>query len=87
MGQHQAGQHSIIGVPKEGRERGRKISWRNGGCKFPNQGKETDIQIQESQKVPNKMNPKKPTQRHIIIKMSEVKDSRESGIPVVAQWK
>ena len=41
---------------------------------FPNLVKEIDMQVQEVQKVPNKMNPKKPTSRHIIIKMPKVKD-------------
>ena len=36
--------------------------------------KEIEIQIQETQRVPNKMNPKRTTPRHIIIKMSRVKD-------------
>ena len=31
--------------------------------------KEIDIQVQEVQRVPNKMNPKRPTPRNIIIKM------------------
>jgi len=35
---------------------------------FPNLEKETDIQIQEAQKVPKKINPRKSTPRHIIIK-------------------
>ena len=30
--------------------------------------------VQEAQKVPNKMDAKRPTPRHIIIKMSKVKD-------------
>ena len=34
--------------------------------------KEIDTQIQEAQRVPNKMNPKRPTPRHIIIKMQNV---------------
>ena len=29
---------------------------------FPNLKKETDIQVQEAQRVPNKMNPNRPTQ-------------------------
>lgn len=33
-----------------------------------------DIQIQEAQWMPSKMNPKKSTLRHIIIKLSEIKD-------------
>ena len=41
---------------------------------FPNLAKETDIQVQEAQRVPNKMNPKRPTPRHIIIKLLSVKD-------------
>ena len=43
---------------------------------FPNLGKETDIQIQETQRIPNKMNPKRSTPRHIMIKMSKVKGKR-----------
>lgn len=38
---------------------------------FPNLKKEKDIQVQEAQKVPNRINPKRPTPRHIIIKMAE----------------
>ena len=41
---------------------------------FPNLKKETDIQVQEAQRVPNKMNPNRPTPRHIIIKMTKVKE-------------
>ena len=41
---------------------------------LPNLVKEIDIQGQEAQRVPNKVNPKKPTPRHIIIKMPKVKD-------------
>ena len=41
---------------------------------FPNLAKEIDTQIQEAQKVPNKLDPKKTTPRHIIIKTQKVKD-------------
>ena len=41
---------------------------------FPNSMKEIDMQVQEAQKVPNKMNSKNSTPRHIIIKMPKVKD-------------
>ena len=41
---------------------------------FPNLVKEIDIQVQETlQRVPNKMDAKRTTPRHIIIKMPEVK--------------
>ena len=36
--------------------------------------KEKDTQVQEAQRVPNKMNPKRPTPRHMKIKMPKVKD-------------
>ena len=41
---------------------------------FPNQAKEIDFQeLQEAQRVPNKLDPRRNTPRHII-KMPEVKD-------------
>ena len=39
---------------------------------FTNLNKETDIQIQEAQRVPNKMNPNRLTPGHITIKMAKV---------------
>ena len=42
--------------------------------KFPNLAKEIDIQVQEAQRVPNKLDPKRTTPRYIIIKMPKVKD-------------
>ena len=41
---------------------------------FPNLVKKIDIQVQEEQRVPNKMDLKRTTPRHIIIKMLKVKD-------------
>ena len=38
--------------------------------------KETDIQVQEAQRVPNKLDLKSTTPRHIIIKMAKVKDKK-----------
>ena len=42
---------------------------------FPDLLKEIDIQVQEAQTVPKKMDAKRPTPRHIIIKMPKVKES------------
>ena len=49
-----------------------------------------DLQVQEAQRVPNKMDAKRPTPRHIIIKMPKVndkerifKDAREKQL---VQW-
>ena len=41
---------------------------------FPNLVKEIDIQVQEAQRVPNKLDPKRTTPRHIKIKMPKVKE-------------
>ena len=46
--------------------------------KFPNLRKETDIQVQEAQRVPNKVNPNRPIPRQIILKMEKVKDKENS---------
>ena len=40
---------------------------------FPNLVKNIDTQIQEAQRLPNKMDAKRPTPRHIIIKKPKVK--------------
>ena len=41
---------------------------------FPKLVKEIDIQVQEAQRIPNKLDPKRTTPRHIKIKMPKVKD-------------
>ena len=38
--------------------------------------KEIDIQVQETRRVPKKLDPKRTTPRHIIIKMPKVKDKK-----------
>ena len=40
---------------------------------FPNMGKEIVNQIQEAQRVPYKINPRRNTPRHILIKLSKIK--------------
>ena len=41
---------------------------------LPNLVKEIDMQVQEAQRAPKRMYEKRPTLRHIIIKMPKVKD-------------
>ena len=42
---------------------------------FPNLAKEIDFQdVQEAQRIPKKLDPRRKTPRHIIIKFSKVKD-------------
>ena len=55
---------------------------------IPNLVKEIDMQVQEAQRISNKMDPKRPTPRHIILKMPKVKDkerilkaTREKQLP------
>ena len=66
----------IIGIPEgEEDEQGienlfEKVMMEN----FPNLTREKVTQIQETQRVPIKRNPKKPTSRHIIIKMAKFQD-------------
>ena len=66
----------VVGVPRgEEREKEAESLFREIMAEnFPNLGKETDIQIQESQTVPNKMNLKRLILRCIIIKLSKVED-------------
>ena len=40
---------------------------------FPNMGKETVNQVQEVQRVPYRINPRRNTPRHILIKLSKIK--------------
>ena len=46
---------------------------------FPSLAKETDVQVQEAHRVPNKMNPKRITPGCTIIKMSNLKVKNLKG--------
>ena len=66
----------IIGIPeaeetKQGAETlFKKIIAEN----FPNLGKKTEIQIQDPQRSPNKINQRRSTPRRIVIKMAQSSD-------------
>ena len=46
---------------------------------FPNLAKETDFQeVQEAQRFPNKLGPRKHTPRYIIITLPKIKDKEKS---------
>ena len=69
----------IIGVP-EGEEREKwteKIFKEIIAINFPNMGKELLTQIQEVQRVPYKINPRRNTPRHILIKLTKIKDKEK----------
>ena len=64
----------LIGVPEEEREEAVQNVYNEiMTVKFPNLKKETDIQVQEEQRVPNKIIPSRPTPRYIIMKVSKCK--------------
>ena len=66
----------IIGVPEgEEREKGtEKIFQEIVAENFSNIGKEPLTQIQEAQRLPYKIKPRRNTQRHILIKLTKIKD-------------
>ena len=43
---------------------------------FPNLVKEIHLQIQEAQRVPKKLDPRKHTPRHLIITLAKIKDKK-----------
>ena len=45
---------------------------------FPNLVKKVDVQVQEAQKVPTKMDINRPTPKYIMIKMPKVKDKERT---------
>ena len=65
----------IIGVPEgEEREKGpEKISEDIIVENFPNMGKEIATQVQEAQRVPHRINPRRNTPRHIVIELAKIK--------------
>ena len=77
-------QYLIIGVPEEEQQQEivnlfEKIMKEN----FPNLAKEIDFQ--EAQRIPKKLDPKRNTPRHIIIKLPKIKD--KDGILKAARGK
>ena len=44
---------------------------------FPNMGKEIATQVQEVQRVPGRLNPRRNRPRHIVIKLTKIKDKEK----------
>ena len=65
----------IIGVPeKEEKKKGtEKIFEEIIVGNFPNMGNEIVNQVLEAQRVPHRINPRRNTPRHILIKLSKIK--------------
>ena len=65
----------IIAVPGEERKKGpEKIFEEIIAENFPSRGKEIVNQVQEAQRVPGRINPRRNTPRHIVIKLTKIKD-------------
>ena len=65
----------IIGVPEEEekKKRSEKIFEEIIVKNFPNMGKEVATQVQEAQRVPYSINPRRNMLRHILIKLTKIK--------------
>ena len=53
------------------------VSWTWVISSFPKMGKEIITQVQETQRVPNRINPRRNTPRHILIKLTKVKHKEQ----------
>ena len=73
----------IIGVPEEeDKKKGHEklleeIIAENYLENFPKMGKEIGTQVQETQRVPNRINPRRNTPRHILIKLTKIKHKEQ----------
>ena len=69
----------IIGVPEgEEKEKGPEKIFEDIIVEnFPNMGKEIATQVQEAQRVTYRVNPRRNTPRHIVIKLAKIKDKEK----------
>ena len=69
----------IIGVPEEEDKKKdhEKILKEIIVENFPKMGKEIITQVQETQRVPNRIDPKQNTPRHILIKLTKIKHKEQ----------
>ena len=69
----------IIGIPEgEEREKGpNKIFEVIIDKNFPNMGKEIATQIKEAQRVPGRINTRRNTPRHIVIKLTKIRGKQK----------
>ena len=79
MGQCQTPQHSNHRSPrKEDKKKGHEKTFEEIiGENFPKMGKEIITQVQETQRVPNRINPRQNTTRHILIKLTKIKHKEQ----------
>ena len=68
----------FIGVPEEEREKEcKKIFEEIIGENYPNMGKEIATQVQEAQRVPHRINPRRKRRDTRVIKLAKIKDKEK----------
>ena len=71
-------QHLHYRGPRRRREKGpEKIFEEIIAENLPNMGKKIVNQVQEAQKVPGRINPKRNTLRHIVIKLTKINQNEK----------
>ena len=73
--QYQTHKHSNYRGLRRRREKERiwENFWRDYGWKFPQHGKGNSQSVQEAQRVPYRINPRRNMPRHILIKLTKTK--------------
>ena len=78
LGQCKTPQHSNHRSPRRRRQKvHEKILQEIIAENFPKMGKEIATQVQETQRVPNRINPRRNTPRHILIKLTKIKHKEQ----------
>ena len=71
-------QHSYFRGPRRRREKGpEKIFEEIIAENFPNMGKKIVDQVKEAQKVPGRVNRRRNTLKHIVIKLTKINDKEK----------
>ena len=68
----------IIGVPEEDKKKDHEKILEIIVENFPKMGKEIITQVQETQRVPSRINPRQNTPRHILIKLTKIKHREQT---------
>ena len=78
LGQYEMPQHLNHRSPRRRRqkEKGHEKILEKIAENFPKRGKEIVTQVQETQRVPNRINPRQNTPRHILIKLTKIKNTK-----------
>ena len=67
----------IIGVPEEDKKKDHEKILEEIVENFPKMRKEIITQVQETQRIPNRINPRRNTPRHILIKLTKIKHKEQ----------